>query len=96
MQCTCYRPAFLRLSPTAAGALGRVCARPRLARRLGSSPDQLQEGEAGQEEVRERLERNILRAGLRALKGDRHSLVKNVQERAAAVDVQRLVCVCFI
>ena len=41
--------------------------------------------------VRERLQRNILHAGLRALKGDVQELKKNAQERGLALNVERLV-----
>ena len=41
--------------------------------------------------MRERLERNILRAGLRVLKGERASLEENIGQRAVAVDLENLV-----
>jgi len=64
---------------------GRV---PLLARRLCSVAG----GEEGQEQVGGRLEQNVLRAGLRALKGDVSALKKNVEERGLALDVDKLVC----
>ena len=41
--------------------------------------------------VKERLERNILRAGLRVLKGDREALERNVRDRDVDVDLEKLV-----
>ena len=41
--------------------------------------------------MKERLERNILRAGLRTLRGDRAALEENVRQRAVAVDLEKLV-----
>ena len=68
------------------------------------SPRQQQQGEGGGgegQEVRERLERNIFRAGMRILRGDRRALEKNLEERGVAVDLEKLVlreresvCVC--
>ena len=49
-------------------------------------------GEEGQEQGWGRLEQNVLRAGLRALKGDVSALKKNVEERGLALDVDKLVC----
>ena len=75
------------------GALGRTYSRLGLSRQLGSSPRRpVREGEEDEgREVREQLERNILRAGLRALKGDGQALEKNIRDRAVAVDLQKLV-----
>lgn len=90
MNPSCCRSAVLRLSLPAPGHLVGTYSHLRLLRQLGSSPKQLREIRESHE-VKERLERNILRAGLRALKGDRQSLEKNLKDRAMDVDLQKLV-----
>jgi hypothetical protein len=83
---------LLSLPGPEAGSRGRYHCHLRLSRQLESSPWQQQEGGGGEEghEVRERLERNIFRAGLRVLKGDRHALEKNLRERGVVLDLQKL------
>ena len=65
------------------------------ARQLRSSVSRAKrEEEDESHQVRERLERNILRAGLRLLRGERAALEENVRQRAVSVDLDKLVCVC--
>ena len=61
------------------------------ARRLSTSRPRWRRPEEEAHEVKERLERNILRAGLRLLKGDRAALEENVRQRAVSVDLEKLV-----
>lgn len=46
--------------------------------------------------VGERLVQNIIRAGLRVLKGDRRALERNVRDREVDIDLQKLVRVIMI
>lgn len=87
--------AIVRVCFPGPSLLGRTYSGLWLTRQLGSSPKQLKGGEDGLE-VRERLQRNIIRAGLRALKGDRYALEKNIKDRAVAVDLQKLVMNCVV
>ncbi|CAI8048491.1 Serine--tRNA ligase, mitochondrial [Geodia barretti] len=62
----------------------------RSARQLSISLRRYRRLEDEAHEVRERLERNILRAGLRLMKGDRAALEENVRQRAVSVDLEKL------
>ena len=86
---------MFRLPATVSRVLSGVLVRRGLARKLSSLGNLEGAAEEGVN-VRERLRRNILRAGLRALKGDARELIKNVQERGSTVDVQKLVPTKFI
>lgn len=90
MNPTCRGSVILRFSLPAPRPPVGTYSRLRLLRQLGSSPRQLREIKESHE-VKERLERNILRAGLRALKGNRRDLEKNLKDRAMDVDLQKLV-----
>lgn len=90
MNPTCCKSAIFRLSLPTPGAVIGTYSRLRLSRQLGQSPRQLREVKESHE-VRERLERNILRAGLRTLKGDLQVLEKNLKDRGMDLDLQKLV-----
>ena len=87
---------MFRLRATVSRVLSGVLVRRGLARKLSSALGNLEGAAEEGVNVRERLRRNILRAGLRALKGDARELIKNVQERGSTVDVQKLVPTKFI
>jgi hypothetical protein len=63
----------------------------RSARQLSTSLRRYRRLEDEAHEVKERLERNILRAGLRLMKGDRAALEESVRQRAVSVDLEKLV-----
>jgi seryl-tRNA synthetase len=62
----------------------------RSARQLSTSLRRYRRLEDEAHEVKERLERNILRAGLRLMKGDRAALEESVRQRAVSVDLEKL------
>ena len=73
------------------GLLGGTAGLWRWARGLSTSQRRWRRLEEEEHEVKERLERNILRAGLRLLRGDRAALEENVRRRAVSVDLEKLV-----